>query len=107
MIRVKRLDEFHPGAKTLPESIDFFIEKGLSRGISREALIGAIQLYVDAYYGYSDREDLPKFGHTSDEFAGLRRMEIAIETMKDDGYPEEWVYRALAEYLDSAIHGRS
>jgi len=99
MIRLTRLDEFHPGAKTLPESIEFFINLGMRRGISKESLVNAINLYAGLHYGWFTLEESPKYRRDSDEFAGLKQMADAIETMQDDGYPEEWIYRAFADYL--------
>ena len=92
-IRISRLNEWHPGAKEIDESIRDFMERGQYKlGISREDMMDAIKLFIRYYEG----EDISNiYTRDSSLYRAMEYMELCINTIMDDGYPIEWILKEL------------
>ena len=93
-IRIFRLDEWHPGARSIQDSINYFIETGLDLRISQSDLKRAIELLINKYNNPNSRTIV-----TKEEYAAIQHMNTAIDTMLDDGWPEDWIYQELEEKI--------
>jgi len=93
MKRIIRLNEFHPGAKTIGESINFFIDSGEVLGISKEDSYSAIRLIVD----YHENRDNSKITKATSLYPAIKNMENCINTIIDDGYPERWIIKEFKD----------
>jgi hypothetical protein len=94
--RVYRLNEWHPGAREIIESIEYFIDLGIRRGHLEEDLMEAIALLI-RYRETGEGERVSEA-----VFEAIKHMEDAIATIVDDGYPEEWIYNKLKHKITKA-----
>lgn len=92
-IKISRLNEVHPGAKKPDETVEFFMEDLRNRGISEDAIQKAISLYLE--FLKRGKGVYPKFKRDSDVGRAIIGMEECINVLEEDGYPAEWIYRAL------------
>jgi hypothetical protein len=97
MIKIKlyRLNEFHPGAKEIEETIYYFINIGIDQGISEESLLTAMDIFLKHEKG----EDFRRIRKGSELHNAILNIENCIETIIDDGYPEKWIYRVFEKIL--------
>jgi hypothetical protein len=95
-IKAFTLNEFHPGAKTIGETINFFIESGENSGIPERISHDAIKLILKNYLLGKPKTPFIKRGSLLHK--ALNNMESCIHTMLDDGYPEEWIYSELRKF---------
>jgi hypothetical protein len=93
-IKMFRLNEFHPGARSIQETIEFYILSGEDQGISREASLEAIRKIL----AYFDGGEPEKVKRGTLEANALENMGQCILTAEDDGYPLKWVIEALREF---------
>ena len=92
-IRILRLNEWHPGAKDIDESIVSFMERGeYVLNIPREDLLDAVRLLIIYYEGGSIKN---MFSRESDLYRAMVHMELCVDTIIDDGYPIEWILKEL------------
>ena len=89
MIRLYRLNEWHPGANSIGDSISYFIDRAQELNIEFDDLIKAIRILIN----YRNTGETHKV--TREEHRAIKHMETAINTMVDDGWPKDWIYRAL------------
>lgn len=94
-----KLNEVHPGAAKMEETISRYKKLALSRGISLSSIATAMQLMVDLYSGELDSSELPKFDSRSDQFKALQLMDECVHTLLDDGYPDDWIYNEFSVQL--------
>lgn len=94
-IKITRLDEFHPGAKSIEETVYDFIDFGKKNGIPTKLSLRAIKLLVDYYY----TGEVKSVEKNSLLYRALLNIENCIDTALDDGYPEEWIYRELEKLV--------
>ena len=92
-IKLNRLNEWHPGAKSIDESIRDFINRAEQLGISLTDIRVAIQLLIN-YRETGETEEVDHKIHRA-----IEHMELAIDTMIDDGWPEKWIYRELEKLV--------
>ena len=90
-----KINEFHPGAKSIEETIEFYISTGEERGISRESSKEAIRKILD----YFDGGEPEKVKKGTEEALALENMGQCILTAEDDGYPRSWVIKVLREFI--------
>ena len=90
------LNEFHPGAKTIRETIDFYIEVGENNGIPNSITRDAVKLILKHKLFGKPLTPFVKRGSLLHK--ALTNMESCIYTMLDDGYPEEWIYDELRKF---------
>ena len=88
------INEMHPGARQVVETIEQFIYFGEERGISRKLSTRAISIYLDFIDG---RETAEIFSGTPIA-AALLNIEECVKTLLDDGYPMEWIRRELLNF---------
>jgi hypothetical protein len=92
-IRISRLNEWHPGAKEIDESIRDFMERGETvLNIPREDLVEAIRLFI-RYFEGGDISNI--FRRGSSLHRAMEHMELCINTIVDDGYPIQWIIKEL------------
>lgn len=92
-----KINEVHPGAKTMDETINFFIQRGEENGIPVEITRDAIRLIIKQRVLGKPKTPFIKRG--SSLHNALTNIESCIHTMQDDGYPEEWIYRELRKFV--------
>ncbi len=92
-IRLARLYEWHPGARDIDESIFYFINRAKELGIDSEDLMRAIELLINY------RETGESVEVNKETFIAITHMENAIDTMIDDGWPEDWIYAELNKLI--------
>jgi hypothetical protein len=93
-IKLNRLNEWYPGARSIEESIEYFIQRGEELGISIDDIKAAIDVLIQ-YRETGETQDVDQ-----DTFRAVRYFETAIDTMIDDGWPEEWIYRELEKLVE-------
>jgi hypothetical protein len=93
MKRIIRLNEFHPGAKTIGESINYFIDSGEVLGISKEDSYSSIRLIVN----YHENRDSSKITKATSLYPAIKNMKNCIDTIIDDGYPEGWIIKEFKD----------
>jgi hypothetical protein len=87
-IRIFRLNEWHPGAKEIIETIEDFINRGEEiLEIPEEVSYDAIRMILDHF----DGEETVKLDRGSIEYAAIQNIENCIRTILDDGYPLDWI----------------
>jgi DNA-binding transcriptional regulator YhcF (GntR family) len=94
MIKLYRLNEWHPGANDIKDSISYFIDRAQELDIKLDDLIEAIRLLAN-YRNTGETREV-----TSEEHRAIKHMENAIETMIDDGWPEDWIYQELEKLIN-------
>jgi hypothetical protein len=85
---VTSVNEFHPGAKSIRESIEFFISAGEDAGIPRETSMLAMEIWLD-YYADENVAGIAEKGSLLAR--AIENMETCIATIEDDGYPLSWI----------------
>ena len=94
MKRIIRINEWHPGAKEISETIDAFIERGAKvMNISTEDSYSAIRLIVD----YHENRDSSKITKATSLYPAIKNMKNCIDTIIDDGYPEGWIIKEFKD----------
>ncbi len=94
MRKLLRLNEWHPGAKSIEETINNFISRGNKvLGISTEDSYSAIRLIV-AYYDNRDSSNITKATRLH---PAIKNMKNCIDTILDDGYPEGWIIKEFKD----------
>lgn len=91
-VRIFRLNEWHPGAKEIIETIEDFINRGEEvLGIPEEVSYNAIVMILSHF----DGDEPVKLSRESVEYKAIENIENCIRTMLDDGYPLDWI---IAEF---------
>lgn len=86
------INEFHPGARTIRESIEYWISIGEEEGISRETSIRAIGVWLDHLQG----KEVGRVAKRGSDFAkAIRNIGKCIDTIEDDGYQLDWIIEVL------------
>jgi hypothetical protein len=97
-IRILRLNEWHPGAKEIDESIRAFMERGeYELNIPREDLLDAARLLIIHHEGGSIKN---MYSRDSDLYRAMVHMELCIDTIIDDGYPIKWILTELKKVIE-------
>ena len=95
-IRIFRLNEWHPGAKEISETIGDFINRGEEAlGIPAKISYTAIGMILS----YFDGEELIGIDKDSIEYAAIQNIENCIDTILDDGYPLEWIIKEFRRII--------
>jgi len=95
-IRIFRLNEWHPGAKEISETIEDFINRGEKvLDIPEEVSYAAIRMILH----YFDGEDAVKLDRDSVEYEAIENIENCIDTIIDDGYPLDWIIKEFRRIL--------
>ncbi len=95
-IRIFRLNEWHPGAKEIVETIGDFINRGEEvLGIPEEVSYTAIEMILS----YFDGEELTGVDKESVEYAAIQNIENCIDTIVDNGYPLDWIIKELRRII--------
>lgn len=95
LFKIKKINEFHPGAKSIAETIDFYIKKGEEMGITRDMSIEAIQKIIN----YFDNGFAEKIQRGTKEALAIQNMDQCIRTAEDDGYPIDWILKELRNFI--------
>ena len=94
------INEFHPGARAIRESIEYWIERGDEEGISRETSIQAIGAWLDHLKG----KEVGRAAERGSELArAIRNIGKCIDTIEDDGYPLRWTIEVLEEVYSESL----
>jgi hypothetical protein len=97
-ICILRLNEWHPGAKEIDESIRAFMERGeYELNIPREDLLDAARLLIIYHEGGSIKN---MYSRDSDLYRAMVHMELCIDTIVDDGYPIKWILKELKKLVE-------
>jgi len=91
-----KLNEFHPGADSISNTINRFIGYGEVEGTSLEITREAISLLLNYYF---NQEIEPDVIRGSELHTALLNIENCINTLQDDGYPESWIYKELRKFV--------
>ncbi len=95
-IRIFRLNEWHPGAKEIVETIGDFINRGEEvLGIPEEVSYTAIEMILS----YFDGEELTGVDKESVEYAAIQNIENCIDTIVNNGYPLDWIIKELRRII--------
>lgn len=95
-IRIFRLNEWHPGAKEISETINDFINRGEEvLGISKEVSYTAISMILSHF----DGDEPVKLDRDSVEYAAIENIENCIDTIIDDGYPLDWIIKEFRRII--------
>lgn len=94
MKRIIRINEWHPGAKEISETIDAFIDRGAKvMNISTDDSHSAIRLIVDYY----KNRDSSKITKATSLYPAIKNIKNCIDTIIDDGYPEGWIIKEFKD----------
>lgn len=94
-IKIKKINEFHPGAKSIGETIELYIKKGEEIGVTRDMSIEAIRKILN----YFDNGVAEKVQSGTKEASAIRNMDQCIRTAEDDGYPIDWILKELRNFI--------
>jgi hypothetical protein len=95
-IRIFRLNEWHPGAKEIVETIGDFINRGEEiLGIPEEVSHAAIEMILS----YFDGEELTNVDRESVAYAAIQNIENCIDTIIDNGYPLDWIIKEFRRII--------
>lgn len=95
-VKIFRLNEWHPGAKEISETIRDFINHGEEvLGIPEEVSYAAIEMILSHF----DGEELTRVDQDSIEYAAIQNIENCIDTILDDGYPLEWIIKEFRRII--------
>jgi hypothetical protein len=95
-IRIFRLNEWHPGAKEISETIEDFINRGEEvLDIPEEVSYAAIRMILHHF----DGGDTVKLDRDSVEYAAIQNIENCIDTIINDGYPLDWIIKEFKRIL--------
>jgi len=83
-----KIYEFHPGSEDPYTTISRKINQSIELGADPFVLKSTIKDILNYYNG---QENTPKFNRQSEEYKYISIISDAIETAKDDGYPEDLV----------------
>jgi hypothetical protein len=97
-IKVLRLNEWHPGADSIETTIERFVNRahdkmGIPLGISYRAMRRILDLYLG-------NENNIQVEEGSVMHKALLNIENCINTLTDDGWPEEWIYKEIEKIID-------
>jgi hypothetical protein len=87
-----KLYEFHPGSEYPYDSILNRIKTAIDQGANITLLKYVIKEILNFYHG---QDNTQKFGRQSEEFKYVSLISDAIETSRDDGYPDDWIFSDL------------
>lgn len=93
-----KIYEFHPGSLVPYDTIYIRINKSIDMGADPYLLKSMIKEILNHYQG---QENNNKFGRQSEEYKYISIISDAIETARDDGYPDDWIFGDLEKiYLE-------
>lgn len=87
-----KLYEFHPGSEYPYSTIYNRIKLSISQGANPTLIKYVIKEILNFYHG---QDNTQKFTRQSEEYKYIYLISDAIETSRDDGNPDDWIFKDL------------